>query len=526
VSESQRTAIFVVVAAVSMALARFAGPAAPKPVDGIPEVGQMFYPDFKDADAAKSLEVVSYNSEIGSIRRFAVVQDQDGRWRIPYAHNYPADGKEQLAKTAASMIGIKREGFAGRRESEHSEFGVLDPNAEATTDFKGVGNRITLKDGAGNVLADYIIGKEVKGKSGFRYVRKPKEKATYFAKIDIQVTTKFVDWIESDLLKIDGNHLNSINIDTTSIVEGEQRQIVEGDKSHLSRKVSSDPWKMEGLDETKEEVNQDEIKKIVSSLDDLKIVGVRRKPPRLMQSLRDGEFQLDQFTMIDLDSKGFKLARTRNGKGMLMLGKDGNVVAATDQGVRYDLKFGEIFNGTDEEVEVGFAAKEEGKEAEEKKADAEKKESGKPTQKSRYLLVTVTFDSAAIGPKPVPPEKPEAPTDDATTPTDADGPTDALAPTNTAEDPKKAYEKALAKFDAEQSKYEADLKAYKEKVKAGEKLVKSLNIRFADWYYVVSGNSFENLRQGRKTLVKEKTAADATKTDAQANPAINVSPLN
>jgi len=56
----------------------------------------------------------------------------------------------------------------------------------------------------------------------------------------------------------------------------------------------------------------------------------------------------------------------------------------------------------------------------------------------------------------------------------------------------------MATYEADTKKYEADLKAYEEKAKTGEKLVKDLNRRFADWYYVISGDSFENLRQGRR----------------------------
>ena len=102
-SESQRTLIFVGVALVSGVLAWFAGPSAPKPNTEIVGVGELFYPDFKDADAAKSMEVVNYNPDTASVRPFAIVQDKSGLWRIPYAHNYPADGKERLAKTATAM---------------------------------------------------------------------------------------------------------------------------------------------------------------------------------------------------------------------------------------------------------------------------------------------------------------------------------------------------------------------------------------------------------------------------------------
>ena len=287
-NEFQRTLAFVIVAVVSVVAARFAGPSGPKTSTEITDVGNVFYPDFKDADVVKSLQVTNYNPETAEVRPFSVVQGKDGLWRIPTRHNYPADGKDRLAKTATSMIGIKREKFAGRRENEHADFGVLDPQGDSSTDLKGIGNRITLKDADGKVLADYIIGKEVKGRAGDFYVRRPDEKATYIAKLDIQISTKFADWIEPDLLKIEGTRLNAIAIDTTS-VDPNQRAIVEGESNKLVRKISTDPWKMDGLDEAAEEINQDEIRKLVSALDDLKIVGVRQKPSKLMQSLREGD---------------------------------------------------------------------------------------------------------------------------------------------------------------------------------------------------------------------------------------------
>lgn len=518
-NESQRTLAFAIVAVISVMVARFAGPSAPKPTEQVSGIGEPFYPDFTDASAAKSLEVASYNPDTATVKPFAIVQDKSGTWRIPYAHNYPADGKERLAKTAASMIGIKREAFAGPRENEHADFGVLDPKAEAATDLKGIGNRITLKDGDGKVLADYIIGKEVKGRSGLHYIRRPDEKATYIAKIDIQVSTKFADWIESDLLKIDSSRLSSIAIDTSTIDLG-QGAIVEGDTSHLSRKNSSDPWQLDGLDDKNEEVNQDEVRKLVSALDDLKIVGVRKKPAKMAQGLRAGKSldqTLDMELAVDLTTRGFHLGRTRKGGPVQMVPKDGKVVALTDQGVSYDLKFGEIFSGSEEEAEVGFGSKEDGKEGEKKEeskdgdkkdGEDEKKEESKSKLKSRYLYVSVSFNSKGLGPAPQEPVKPKEPSETPEAASD-DAPADAVAPTNTAEDPQKAYEAAVAKYEQDKTKYESDQKAYDEKVKAGQKLVKELNDRFADWYYVVSGNSFENLRQGRKTLVKEKTAQAA-----------------
>ena len=84
--------------------------------------------------------------------------------------------------------------------------------------------------------------------------------------------------------------------------------------------------------------------------------------------------------------------------------------------------------------------------------------------------------------------------------------------------------RALARYETDKPKYETDLKTFEDKVKEGEKKVKELNARFADWYYVISGDSFENLRQGRKTLVKEKGAASATPADGANLPAFNFPP--
>ena len=520
-NESQRTLAFVMVAVVSVVAARFAGPSGPKASTEITDVGAVFFPDFKDADAAKSLQVTNYNPETAEVRPFSVVQGKDGLWRIPTRHNYPADGKDRLAKTATSVIGIKRETFAGRRPNEHAEFGVLDPQGDSVRDLKGIGNRITLKGADDKVLADYIIGKEVKGRQGYFYIRRPDENATYIGKLDIQVSTKFADWIEPDLLQIDGTRLSEIVIDTSS-VDLTQGAVVEGEISRLSRKASTDPWKLSGTDDASEEVNQDEIRKMVSALDDLKIVGVRQKPARLMQSLRDGKVAQDQMVQLDLQDKGFFLASDRKSNRTVMIPKEGQMTVITNQGVAYDLKFGDVFSGTEKEVEVGFAAKE-GDAA--KKPDDDAKEGEKksdPTKslpKSRYLFVMVHFDEGGLGPKPEAPVKPEPPTAaPAVEASSEDAAADANAPTNTAADPKQVYEAALAKFEADQKKYESDEKAYLQKVKDGEKLVKELNTRFADWYYVVSGESFENLRQGKKTLVKSKLATDKPADPAGASP--------
>jgi hypothetical protein len=519
-----RTSIYVGAAILSLVAAKFAGPSAPKSPQEFSQVGQEFFKDFSDGSTAKSLQMVTYNPDTASVRIFGVEQGPDGIWRIPSRHNYPVDGKDRLAKTATSVIGIKRDALAGQRKSQFAEFGVIDPMSENVSDFKGVGNRLTLKDAKdGNALVDLIIGKEVKGRPGFFYVRKPQEDQTYQAKVSVDVSTKFSDWIEPDLLKIDGSKLRSIVIDKHSIeLTKAGGKIVGEELNKLSRTSATDKWKLEGLDEATEEVNEDEVRKLVQSLDDLKIVGVRPKSERLKKRLADDKGIVpDDRTRIEMQDMGYFFAPTRNKRSLQLISQEGDVYASTDQGVMYDLHFGSVFTGTEEEVEAGFIKSSDENTSEEKKEETkeEKKDERKDgadvksgnakTLKSRYLFVQAQFDQEALGTKPETPEKPQEPAEQPAQETpDLDTPADASVAENSPNkvDPKKAYELAMVKYDTDLRKYESDTKAYEEKIKAGEKLAKELNRRFADWYYVISGDSFENLRQGRKTLIKEKTA--------------------
>lgn len=515
-TETNRTLVFVVLAAVSLVAARFGSPGAPKAPPAFSDVGKEFYPSFTDADAAKQLQIIAYNADIAEARLFGV-EFKDGQWRIPSRHNYPVDGKDRLAKCAASIIGLKREALAGQRETEFPEFEVVDPLDDKSDSLKR-GQRLTLKDGSGKVLADYIIGKQAPGRSGNYYVRRPDEKATYIAKVELQLSTKFADWIEPDLLKVSGFDLRHISVNNDS-VDAEGR-MVRGDQNVLDRKTGSDPWKLTGMDEAAEEVNQDEVRKLVSAIDELKIVGVRPKPVKLQRDLRlDKGLKIDQGIMMDLGMKGFLFSRTPDGD-LRLVSKEGELVARTEQGVEYMLRFGDVFTGNEEEIEFGFAKSDDSSKSDGEKhdgdqpTDAKKKKAGE-TKKSRYLFVTASFNADALDAKPESPTKPEDPgpaPDGAEPPARAaDSPADAMYLENVGpfaeyRDKKRIYDALLAKYEADERKFAADTSAYEAKVKEGEKKVKELNYRFADWYYVIAGDIFEDLRQGRKNLVKPKSA--------------------
>lgn len=518
----QRTAIFAGVAVLSLVVAIFASPSRSRQPAEFGDVGSQFYPDFHPTEA-KELRVVAYNPDTATAKMFDVAF-KNGAWRIPSRYDYPADGKDRLAKTAASVIGISRDALAGRFESQHEEFGVIDPTAESTQ-LKGRGQRITLQDEKGKVLADYIIGKQVEERPGHYYIRRPDEKLTYIAKLNIDLSTKFTDWIEDDLLKLDAMNLVRVNIDRYSINE-QKGEVTQEDLMKLARKNSTDPWKLEGLNEETEQVNTSKVQQLVNELDNLKIVGVRLKPARLSSDLKLMKgMRLDQRTVLDLQDKGFMLAATPDG-GQQLMSNEGDLLAATNDGVEYLLRFGEVFTGNTEEIEVGFASDQDKDESQSKKEEEKPKEGLK---KSRYIFVTAHFDESAVGEPPKKPEEPTKPEGYDEQPeqaaTDPNAPADALLPENN--NPRKQYDQALAKYKADQAKYEQDLKSFNEKAEKGKERVKELNARFADWYYVVSAESFENLHLSRKDLVEPKQAdANPNGQPNSATPSITPPGLN
>src|SRR5688572_6200932 len=64
------------------------------------DLGEAFFPDFQDPNAATTLEVIEFDEATAAAKPFKVT-NENGRWTIPSHHGYPADGKDRLAQTAA-----------------------------------------------------------------------------------------------------------------------------------------------------------------------------------------------------------------------------------------------------------------------------------------------------------------------------------------------------------------------------------------------------------------------------------------
>ena len=551
-SETARSLTFVVAALAMAGVAWFVRP----PDNLTPEemrsakLNTPFYPDFKDPNVPTSIQVVGFNEDQAVSRIFAV-ELKDGLWRLPSYNNYPADGADRLAKTATSLIGVVREEFIPGGETQHEVFGVVDPLEKDSTKLKGRGQRVTLAKDS-DVLLDLIIGKQVRERPGHRYLRRPDEKSVYVAKINPDLSTKFSDWVETNLLKVSRDELTSVEIDNYSIAEGNDglARIVPGDVVRLSHEKSFDPWKLDGLDDPEKEVDATKTNELVNALVDLKLTGVRPKPPGLNADLtidRKIVKQKAQLTLLanEMSSKGFVPGpgKTEDEPDRLY-SKLGEVRLASNKGLAYTLRFGEVFNGSEAEIESGVEDKKEAQEGEQPKSDEPKS--------SRYLLVSVAFDESLLGPRP---EKPEPPADldaepakpatettpekSTSAPDKGDSPQEdnqgncgqetnqpvgdqqplpgdqpaaaalenpAANPTAGQPDPTVEKARLQQEYEAKLTKYEADLKDWESKSKAGKERSEELNRRFGTWYYVISADVIQKLRLTREQLIKAKSA--------------------
>ncbi len=550
-NETTKTTQYLVAAVVSVLLATFATwSSAPSKLSGYDSIGKVFFEDFNDPSAASALRVVTYNESTASARPFTV-EKKEGVWRIPSHHNYPADGKDRLAKIASSLIGVKRGAVASLVAADHERFGVVDPLDEKAETLKGRGQRVTLMKEGGEALADLIVGKEVEGLSGHFYCRKADEPQTYKTQLKVDISTKFGDWVEADLLKLERDNISRLDSVHTKLTE--QGQLAEN-TIRLSREKFSDPWKLDGLDEETEEVNKGDIDAMVTVLDNLKLAGIRERPKMEGKSLLQNDLsvrlpkgatrnrQVVQAILgqlrESLEEKGFQIFHDEQSDEMRLYSSAGELIASTNDGVRYHLSFGNVFSGSEEEIESGVSTtkkdgadskdkeKKDGEEAGDKKDD--KKETGK---KSRYLFVRASFHESLLGAKPVEPTKPEVPEG---VQVDENG--NVVEPKEEKKDDKKesdatktdgekkeekpnpaeAYKKALADYKKAKDKYEADLKAFDKKVEDGNQKAKELNERFDDWYYVISADDFDKLRLNRDQMVKAKEKKEEKKADGES----------
>jgi len=406
-NNNTKTLIFVGIALVVGVIAFATGPQPPG-ISPDEELGTKLYKEFNDPLAVHSLEIVKYDEEAFSISKFNVSQDVDGVWSITSHDNYPADAKDQVADAAASVMDLVILGIATDKASEHELYGVVEPDKETIkVGATGIGTLVTMRDAGGKELARMIIGKKVSDKEELRYVRKAGQDRVYTVKADTdKLSTKFEDWIEEDLLKLDSFNITRVTLNDYAIVNVRDSSGRPGGKAVQERSAMTFAykdfkWILEDLKQPDKEQNLVSVKPaddeepdsstlndLKNALDDLKIVDVERKQKELADDFKSGkEPRLPERSgRLSLVERGF-FAQEENGK-LRIYSDAGEVQVGMKDGVEYVLHFGKIAGG-------GTSGSDEDSEKKEAEDESESEELGL----NRYILVSTRLNAELI-PKP------------------------------------------------------------------------------------------------------------------------------
>jgi hypothetical protein len=525
-----KTLIFVVAATVMAVVAALTSRSLQTPA-AQNLTNQLLYPDFTNPQSVASLEVVKFDETRGEVHPFKVAQlahkgKGPVRWSIPSHDEYPADAKDQVASAATALMGLKILSMVSDNKDDEREYGVVDPPKMVTPGATGVGERVVMRDKDGKELLALIVGKEVANQPNLRYVRKVGGAEIYVvsAKTD-KLSTKFEDWIEPNLLKINTIDLQQLSIRDYSIRETSRGlAIMHRGRMQLGYNDAGEPhWKMlsdqkfAGEDpksatgkwlsvpmDAGQELAAAKLDELKTALDDLKIVDVSRKPAGLSADLKVGREFASNEAVDSLADKGFFPAQLEENGPAELFSNEGEIRLAMKDGVEYVLRFGQITGS-------GPAGKDT-----KKGKDAGKDKDKKSTGLNRYLFVMAEFDPSAI-PKPQFEKLPDA----AKTPEPEKKPDDKAAKDKKPEAAKPPVDKKAE--EAERARIEKDNKRkqeeYDQQIADGKKKVAELNARFADWYYVISDEVYRKIHLGRDEIVVKKPKKDAAKGGKDAGPA-------
>ncbi|MEX2561116.1 MAG: DUF4340 domain-containing protein, partial [Pirellulales bacterium] len=473
---------------------------------------------------------------------------------------YPADAAQQLAEAAGSLVDLEVVSVVSEDASMHETYGVVEPDVKKlAAGAEGVGKRVVLEDKSGKKLALLIIGKEVRGQGDLRYVRKPNQDPVYTVSLRTDgLTTRFDAWIEKDLLKLNAFDVKQVTIDDHSI-DALNQALIPKSKMVLAledskwKPVQMQVYKNRGFQEVAlaedEELNEQKLNDMKNALQDLKIVDVRHKPAGLGGDLKAGKDVLDKPEWQNaLRQRGFWVAKLSDDRFELF-SNDGEVRCGMKDGVEYVLRFGGIAGRGEEQSEPH--ADHEGHEHEEHAEEAE------DAGTNRFILVTAQFNQDLIAKpelEPVPGEAAApADADQGATPAGADGgelnpgggdgaasgnqqvdgdesssgesastgqgePADAgqaedQQPAAESKQPAKPATKAQRERIEKENKQKQD--DYNDQVKKGQERVKELNDRFADWYYIISNDTYVKIHLSREDIVRKKPKAGG---DEDADP--------
>lgn len=420
------------------------------------------------AEQVAGLRVITWDDSAGAPKVFDVKQTE-GSWLIPSHYSYPADGGSRVGKTSGGVRNIARGRLVTRDSKQYEDLGVVDPLNEDPK-LKGRGKRVVLKDATGGVLVDLIIGKSVPDSDGLVFVRDADDAAVYTAKVEGDISTRFVDWVETDLLKLKSDDIRAISVADYSINE-QNSSLEERSLNKFTRAAGATDWTSAQTPEGKR-VLKDTVDKILNQATSLRLTGVRKFSLQWLGAT--GFFPTDNPQLL---GRPDALKVAIGNKTYALFGNEGRVDLTTKDGLRYSLLFGEI-SGEDEDKPAG-------------EVDQAKKQDAKDgSGHNRYMSVYVQYDPAA---------------DEDALKAKAD------------EEAKKAADAAKAADPTKPADTAAKPEEKAEKTPPGKERAAKAQARFGQFFYVISDENFKALRPALDKLYEAKPA-DPPPADAPAAP--------
>jgi hypothetical protein len=546
--ENSKSIIFIAVAAASVALALSSIPQKIDPASKGNRMGQALFETF-DPRQATGIEIVEIDEENLEAKSLEVAQTEKGWWiRRPQKADYPANANNQVKDVSTILLDLRILDTASEGAGEHAKYGVLDPSSANPGDL-GVGRSIALKNRSGSNLAQLIIGNEVEGLSGTRYVRKPDESTVFTAEMRNanNVSTKFVDWVEKDFLDLDKWNIKRVTLDNyeVNLAKG---QLNRKDKPYVLDYENSE-WKLSGSTlSDKEELNKDKLDALKDAFDDLEIIDVESKPEILVANLKQGnEFfsnlkdKKNQAVVQSLQQKGFYTVAVQNPQGQQVpkvVSNKGEILVGMKDGVEYVLRFGDIYRGPEEDENstgdsryiYAFArvnpslldplslepvpspitasevsTKPDQNSSSEKGVKGDKGDKGIESKAPNISPPgpPPNFVPTSSPPSSTPPPPPAAVKSKPVIPTVVDGNKSLV--TNDFTKKKAERDAEIARINASNANKQRE---YNDKVAKAQKRADELNENLAGWYYVISNEVFEKIRLERTDFVKAKDAEE------------------
>ncbi len=394
-SEMKTTGLFAAAAALSVSLAWVFRPTTVVSEGQLAEEkrGSAIFPDF-NPDSAASLKLAKFDEHLATISRIELARDAKTQlWTLPSADGYPADSEKQVSEATAPLVELTVLSTVSTDRGDHALYGVVEPNEqELTASASGVGMLVQVGGPDNQILASLIVGKPVTGTEDQHYVRVPAEDAVYVVQIKKDAfSTNFEKWIKGDILNVRSMDIENIGLRDYAIVRTERgfglgrnfdADLLNKDSKWSLQKFVD--YTVEGNPETNQppegkSLQESALNDLRNSIQNLKIVNVRRKPLGLAADLKaDKSLSENAEATKNLQSQGFFPMESGD-----VYASGGELLLGTKEGVRYLLRFGN--------TQVSGSALTDEQEG---KSENESEEKSDDQGVRRYLLVMAQLDES------------------------------------------------------------------------------------------------------------------------------------